>query len=166
MAKESVTENKAENKTFMERVRSASVKQWVKFGLVMLVILGFLVWSGAWWLLLLIPFAVDIYITKYIPWGGWKKSKNPTLKWIADWVDAIGFALVAVYIVNLFIFQNYKIPSPSLEKTLRVGDFLFVSKVSYGPRCPMTPLSFPLAKPDWYAMSVIEISGFDRSICA
>ena len=54
MAKESVTENKAENKTFMERVRSASVKQWVKFGLVMLVILGFLVWSGAWWLLLLI----------------------------------------------------------------------------------------------------------------
>lgn len=146
MAKESVTENKAENKTFMERVRSASVKQWVKFGLVMLVILGFLVWSGAWWLLLLIPFAVDIYITKYIPWGGWKKSKNPVLKWIADWVDAIGFALVAVYIVNLFIFQNYKIPSPSLEKTLRVGDFLFVSKVSYGPRCPMTPLSFPLAQ--------------------
>lgn len=146
MAKESVTENKAENKTLMERVRSASVKQWVKFGLVMLVILGFLVWSGAWWLLLLIPFAVDIYITKYIPWGGWKKSKNPTLKWIADWVDAIGFALVAVYIVNLFIFQNYKIPSPSLEKTLRVGDFLFVSKVSYGPRCPMTPLSFPLAQ--------------------
>ena len=155
MAKES----KTKNMTFMDRVRSASTKQWIKFGLVMLLILGFLVWSGAWWLLLLIPFALDIYITKYVPWGGWKESKNPILKWIAGWVDAIGFALIAVYIVNLFIFQNYKIPSPSLEKTLRVGDFLFVSKMSYGPRCPMTPLSFPLAQhtlPGFNVKSYIE----------
>lgn len=146
-----------ENKTFMERVRSASTKQWVKFALVMLLILGFLVWSGAWWLLLLIPFAVDIYITKYVPWGGWKKSENPLLKWLADWVDAIVFALVAVYIVNLYIFQNYKIPSPSLEKTLRVGDFLFVSKMSYGPRCPMTPLSFPLAQ---HTLPILNIKSY------
>ena len=146
--KKSLSEKKtsSEKKTFMERIRSANTRQWVKFALVLLLILAFLIWSGAWWLLLLIPFALDIYITKYVPWGGWKESKNPVLKWLAEWVDAIVFALVAVYIVNLFIFQNYKIPSPSLEKTLRVGDFLFVSKVNYGPRCPMTPLSFPLAQ--------------------
>lgn len=136
----------SEKKSFKERLQSASVKQWVKFGLVLLTIFGFLLWSGAWWLLLLIPFALDIYITKYVPWGGWKESKNPFLHWLAGWVDAIVFALVAVYVINLFFFQNYKIPSPSLEKTLKVGDFLFVSKVSYGPRCPMTPLSFPLAQ--------------------
>lgn len=136
----------SEKKSFIERLQTAGVKQWVKFGLVLLVIFGFLLWSGAWWLLLLIPFALDVYITKYVPWGGWKKSKNPFLQWLAEWVDAIVFALVAVYVINIYFFQNYKIPSPSLEKTLKVGDFLFVSKMSYGPRCPMTPLSFPLAQ--------------------
>ena len=53
---------------------------------------------------------------------------------------------IAVYFINTFFFQNYQIPSSSLEKTLLVGDFLAVSKVSYGPRAPMTPLSFPLAQ--------------------
>lgn len=136
----------SEKKTFMERLQSADKKQWVKFIVILLVIFGFMAWSGALWLLLLAPLALDIYITKYVPWGGWKNSSNPFLKWLADWIDAIVFALVAVYVINLFFFQNYKIPSPSLEKTLKVGDFLFVSKMSYGPRCPMTPLSFPLAQ--------------------
>ena len=62
------------------------------------------------------------------------------------WVDAIVFALVAVYFINTFLFQNYQIPSSSLEKSLLVGDFLFVSKASYGPRVPNTPLSFPLVQ--------------------
>jgi signal peptidase I len=63
-----------------------------------------------------------------------------------EWVDDILFALIAVYIINLFIFQNYQIPSSSLEKSLLVGDYLFVSKLSYGPRVPNTPLSFPLVQ--------------------
>ena len=58
----------------------------------------------------------------------------------------IVFALVAVYFVNIYIFQNYQIPSSSLEKSLLVGDFLYVSKMSYGPRVPNTPLSMPLAQ--------------------
>jgi len=62
------------------------------------------------------------------------------------WVDAIVFALIAVYFINIYLFQNYQIPSSSLEKTLLVGDFLFVSKASYGPRVPNTPLSFPLVQ--------------------
>ena len=57
------------------------------------------------------------------------------------WVDALVFALVAVYFINLFFFQNYVIPSSSLEKSLLTGDYLFVSKVSYGPRKPQTPLT-------------------------
>ena len=63
-----------------------------------------------------------------------------------SWVDAIVFALVAVYFVNIYVFQNYQIPSSSLEKSLLVGDFLYVSKMSYGPRVPNTPLSMPLAQ--------------------
>jgi len=54
--------------------------------------------------------------------------------------------LVAVYFINLFFFQNYVIPSSSLEKSLLTGDYLFVSKVSYGPRMPETPLTMPLTQ--------------------
>lgn len=136
----------SKKKTFKERLLSAGVKQWAKFGSVFLMLLLFLIWSGAWWLLLFIPLAFEIYITRYVSWSAWKESKNPILKNIAEFVDAIVFALIAVYLINIFFFQNYKIPSPSLEKTLLVGDYLFVSKLSYGPRCPMTPLSFPLAQ--------------------
>ena len=53
---------------------------------------------------------------------------------------------VAVYLVNIYFFQNYQIPTSSLEKSLLVGDFLFVSKMSYGPRAPMTPLTMPLTQ--------------------
>ena len=63
-----------------------------------------------------------------------------------SWVDALVFALVAVYFINLFFFQNYVIPSSSLEKSLLTGDYLFVSKASYGPRIPQTPLTLPLTQ--------------------
>lgn len=62
------------------------------------------------------------------------------------WIDAIVFALVAVYFVNLYLFQNYAIPTSSLEKSLLIGDHLYVSKVAYGPRKPMTPLTMPLTQ--------------------
>ena len=53
---------------------------------------------------------------------------------------------MAVYFINQFFFQNYVIPSSSLEKSLLTGDYLFVSKVSYGPRIPQTPLTMPLTQ--------------------
>jgi signal peptidase I len=60
-----------------------------------------------------------------------------------EWVDAAVFAVVAATLIRTFIFEAYTIPSPSMEKTLLVRDFLFVSKLSYGPRIPNTPLSVP-----------------------
>lgn len=127
-------------------MRKATRAQWVKFGIVTLLYLMFLVWVKSWWGLIVLPFIFDIYISKKIPWSFWKKSKNPAVRGIMSWVDAIVFALVAVYFVNIYIFQNYQIPSSSLEKSLLVGDFLYVSKMSYGPRVPNTPLSMPLAQ--------------------
>ena len=106
----------------------------------------FLLWVKSWWGLIVVPFIFDIYITKFIPWGFWKKSRNAAVRSVMSWVDAIVFALVAVYFVNIYLFQNYQIPSSSLEKSLLVGDFLYVSKVSYGPRVPNTPLSMPLTQ--------------------
>lgn len=77
--------------------------------------------------------------TKKINWQWWRDSENRVTAAIMPWVDALVFALVAVYFINIYFFQNYVIPSSSLEKSLLVGDYLFVSKVSYGPRKPQTP---------------------------
>ena len=115
-------------------------------GVVMALYLAFLVWIKSWWGLLVVPFIYAAYITKLIPWTWWKEAENPVTRTVMSWVDAIVFALVAVYFVNIYFFQNYTIPSSSLEKSLLVGDYLFVSKMSYGPRKPQTPLSMPLTQ--------------------
>ena len=68
-----------------------------------------------------------------------KKSKS------REWADAIIFAVVAATIIRVFFIEAYTIPSGSMEKSLLVGDFLFVSKVNYGARIPMTPVAFPFS---------------------
>ncbi len=88
----------------------------------------------------------------YFPWLAQHKdaryigkegvSKHQKKSW-REWVDAAVFAIVAATLIRAFIFEAYVIPSGSMQKTLLVKDFLFVSKFSYGPRVPNTPLSFP-----------------------
>ena len=119
--------------------------QWAKFLLVSLLYLLFLLWVKSWWGLLVLPFIYDAYISKKIRWKWWEDSERFT-RIVMSWVDALVFALVAVYFINLFFFQNFVIPSSSLEKSLLTGDYLFVSKVSYGPRIPQTPLTMPLTQ--------------------
>ena len=97
----------------------ASRRQWIKFGIVLLFYIAFLIWLKSWLGIIVIPFIFDAYITKKIPWTWWKKSKNKTVLTVMGWVDAIVFALVAVYFVNLYFFQNYVIPSSSLEKSIQ-----------------------------------------------
>ena len=128
-----------------EKEKPNMKKQWAKFIVVMVLYLLFLYWLRSWLGLIVVPFIFDVYITKKIKWQWWKEKENPT-RMIMSWVDAIVFALVAVYFINLFFFQNYVIPSSSLEKSLLTGDYLFVSKVSYGPRIPQTPLTMPLTQ--------------------
>ena len=72
---------------------------------------------------------------------GNKKKKTKT----REWVDAIVFAVVAATIIRVFFIEAYTIPSGSMERSLLIGDFLFVSKVNYGARIPMTPVAFPFA---------------------
>ena len=130
----------------MEKKKKLNMKvQWAKFICVLVLYLLFLYWVKSWWGLLVIPFIYDVYITKKIKWQWWKEAEGP-VKFVMSWVDALVFALVAVYFINLFSFQNYVIPSSSLEKSLLTGDYLFVSKVSYGPRIPETPLTMPLTQ--------------------
>ena len=120
--------------------------QWLKFSVAAVCYLAFLYWVGSWWGLIVLPFIFDVYITKKIKWTWWKELESDAARTVMSWVDAIVFALVAVYFVNNFFFQNYQIPSSSLEKSLMTGDFLLVSKVDYGPRIPQTPLTMPLTQ--------------------
>ncbi|SFV28016.1 signal peptidase I [Thermoflavifilum thermophilum] len=68
------------------------------------------------------------------------KKKKSALR---EWAEALIFAIIAATIIRTFFFEAYTIPTPSMEKTLLVNDFLFVNKISYGPRLPMTPLAIP-----------------------
>ncbi|MEG1580100.1 MAG: S26 family signal peptidase [Bacteroidaceae bacterium] len=136
-------------------------KQILKCSIAMVLYLAFLLWVGSFWGLLVVPFLFDAYITKKIPWTWWRKSKNKGVRTLMSWVDAIVFALVAVYFVNVYFFQNYVIPSSSLEKSLLVGDYLFVSKMSYGPRVPQTPLTMPLTSYlEWPQWDYRRVKGF------
>jgi signal peptidase I len=77
---------------------------------------------------------------KYIGPDAVKKHRKSAAR---EWFDAAIFAIVAATLIRTFIFEAYTIPSASMEKTLLTNDFLFVSKLSYGPRLPNTPLSIP-----------------------
>ena len=102
--------------------------------------------GGEW--LYFIPFIVgDIIFWKTINYRFWKKrkvNKEKPKSQFRSWADAILFAVIAATLLRTFFIEAYTIPTPSMEKSLMVGDYLFVSKTSYGPRVPITPLSFPL----------------------
>lgn len=72
-----------------------------------------------------------------------EKAEDARAKhWAREWLDALIWAAVAAIILRTFFFGAYRIPTPSMEKTLLTGDFLIVTKMAYGPRTPMT-LSVP-----------------------
>lgn len=72
-----------------------------------------------------------------------KKTRKPKSK-LREWFDSILFAVVVATLVRWLLLEAYTIPTPSMEHSLLVGDFLFVSKLSYGARTPQTPLQVPL----------------------
>ncbi len=84
----------------------------------------------------------DINITERVNWTFWKKRNGENGTFI-EWLDALIFAVIVVSVINIVLFQNYRIPTPSMEKSLLVGDHLAVSKIAYGPRLPNTPLALP-----------------------
>ena len=102
-----------------------------------------------------------------VDWTGKKKSTQ------REWGEAIIFALIVASIIRTFAFEAYTIPTPSMENSLKVGDYLFVSKVSYGPRSPMTPVSLPLVHHTipfintksylpWFEMPYYRLPGFGK----
>lgn len=96
-------------------------------GNILTALVFFIMWQGA--------VTFYYYYRYYI-----KKGKK-----YGEWVDAILFAVLAATFIRSLFIEAYQIPTPSMEKSLLVGDFLFVSKINYGARLPMTPLSVPFA---------------------
>ncbi|MDR0754366.1 MAG: signal peptidase I [Prevotellaceae bacterium] len=117
--------------------------KWMKFGTVSFLYILFVIWlrSPLWFAGLAVIY--DIYISKKVKWIFWK-DKNGEAKGLRGWIDAIIFAVIAVTFIRMFFVEAYTIPTGSMEKSLLIGDYLFVDKVTYGPRIPNTPLSFPL----------------------
>ena len=129
-----------------ERLGRVKPTRWVRFAVVSALFVGWVIWLGSPWVLVFWFLIADIYLTQFIPWTWWRHTQNKVVKEVMTWVDAIVYALILVYFLFLFIGQNYQIPSSSLEKSLLVGDYLWVNKVVYGPRVPNTPIHFPLAQ--------------------
>jgi len=133
----------------MNKIRAFFSNRWVGFSLAAaLYTLWFVVWTGNPWMLLGLPLIYDFYISRLFHRYVWHRNaelceRSRTYKTVYEWVNAIVFATVVASLVHIFVFQMYVIPTSSMEKTLLIGDYLYVSKVAYGPQMPNTPLSFP-----------------------
>ncbi len=124
------------------RTRSRDI---IQFSLIAILYGLFILWIGFYWLFFGLFLILDIFITRILPWTFFHHlfSRNKTLKEILDWISAILIALIFVIFIRTLLIEAYTIPTPSMEKTLMVGDYLFVSKIAYGPKLPNTPLAFP-----------------------
>ncbi len=122
-----------------------SVRNIVYFSVWMLFILLFTIWTGFWLLLIVSLLPADYFLFGFIPYKKISESLKPPhqLQALFEWLKVILFALLITVFIKTFFVEAYKIPTPSMEKTLLVGDYLFVSKIRYGPKIPNTPLSVP-----------------------
>ena len=133
----------------MDKIKAILRNKW--FGFIfwsLLYILWFVIWTGNLWLLLGELVIVDLYFTHFLSRLIGRRNRewcrrSPTYKFIYEWVNAIVFATVVASLIHIFVFQMYVIPSSSMESSLLIGDYLYVSKVAYGPQMPNTPVSFP-----------------------
>jgi len=119
--------------------------KWFKFIIVGLIYLLWVIWMESYLWLIGLAVIFDMYVTKKVHWAFWKKKNTPDGRQtkVVEWVDAIIFAVIAATFIRMFFIEAYTIPTSSMEKSMLIGDYLFVSKTAYGPKLPNTPLSFP-----------------------
>ena len=126
-------------------LRETYHNKWVRMGFWSVLYVLWVVWLGNYWWLFGLVVIFDHHITRKVKWMFWKKEYKEGEKrnvWL-DWLDAIIFAVIVVTFINIFFFQAFKIPSSSMESSLFTGDHLFVSKLTFGPKVPQTPISIP-----------------------
>ena len=126
-------------------MKETLTNKWFKFAVAALIYLLWVIWIENYWWLIGLVVIYDLYVSKKVHWAFWKKKNPPDGKQtkVVEWVDAIIFAVIAATFIRMFFIEAYTIPTSSMEKSMLIGDYLFVSKTSYGPKLPNTPLSFP-----------------------
>lgn len=152
----------------------------VRFTVVTLIyILWFVVWTENLWWLLGVPFIYDYYFTRYIDkifLNKYRalKAKSKSFKWLMGWIEALAFAVVVIVPLKLYVFGMYVIPSSSMEATLIEGDYIYVNRLAYGPKMPITPISLPFVQHtmpftkqtpsyvEWVQFDYKRLAGYDR----
>ena len=102
-----------------------------------------MIWTNLWYLLLFNLIIIDIFITRKIDWTLRKYGLPRIIQSSIEWLAIILLAITCSFSIKVLFIEAYKIPTPSMEETLLAGDFIFVSKLAYGPRLPETPLAIP-----------------------
>ena len=132
-----------------DKVMNFLKNRWTKFTVAtILYILLAVVWTGNLWMLLGLPFIFDYFISRYAyryigKFNEKLRAKSAIYNWLYGWIDAIVWATVVATLVHLFVFQLYVVPTSSMEKTILIGDYLYVDKLAYGPQVPNTPIAMP-----------------------
>ena len=101
------------------------------------------IWTQIWYLLIFNLVFLDLFITRRIDWTLRKYGLPRLLQAIIEWSGVLILAIICSIAIKVLFVEAYKIPTPSMEETLLAGDFIFVSKLAYGPRLPETPLALP-----------------------
>ncbi|MFI3299047.1 MAG: signal peptidase I [Rikenellaceae bacterium] len=136
----------------MKKIKDIWANRKVRFAVVTtFYVLWFVVWTmNLWWLLGVVGI-YDYYFTRYIDkiyLNKYRelKKKNSAFRVSMEWVEALLYGVVVILPLKLYIFGLYVIPSSSMESTLLVGDYIVVNRLAYGPKMPVTPLSFPFVQ--------------------
>ena len=102
-----------------------------------------MIWIHLWYPLLLNLILIDIFLTRKVDWTLRKYGLPRLLQSGIEWIFVIMVAIVLSFMVKVLFVEAYKIPTPSMEETLLAGDYIFVSKLAFGPKLPNTPLAIP-----------------------
>ena len=101
------------------------------------------IWIGLFFLLALNLVLFDIFLIRRVDWTLRSYGLPRHLQSAIEWISVLILALICSFTIKVLFVETYKIPTPSMEETLLAGDYIFVSKLTYGPRLPETPLAIP-----------------------
>jgi signal peptidase I len=130
---------------FIKRLIRVLKNPFFKFGITSLLYTLWVLWMGNLWLLTGLIIITDLFITKIVNWRFWRKRKpkGEKHKLSTELIDSLIIAIILAVFIRTFFLEAYTTPTSSMEKTLNAGDYIFVSKIRYGPRLPMTPVTLP-----------------------
>lgn len=132
-------------KDFPDKILRFIKNPFTRLSLISLFYIGWVVWFGNQWLLFGLIIIADLHLTKFVNWRFWRKRKpsGNKHKISTELMDSLIIAVFLAIFIRTFFIEAYTIPTSSMEKTLGVGDYIFVSKLRFGPRLPMTPVTIP-----------------------